>query len=386
MHNVIRNSAMYFVLIIANFVVATSSLWVDGTFDAINQACSVYCTGDILNTIQLSGIYNDSKIFPDMPMKYDPAVVQESFSNITDKTDLIQLQQFLTDNFDEVGSDLIDYIPTDLQDHPSFLDYIESDEYREWATELNQKWGSMGKQLASDVAANPQRHSFVSIAYPMIVPGGRFRESYYWDSWWILKGLLVCDMAESAMNVVNILLDQVAEFGYVPNGGRIYYLDRSQPPVLSEMILDMCVYFKWSPDDIATLLASAVPLLETEYNWWMDPANGHIVTDLTSQQPKGAGSYTLNRYYSNGTTPRPESYLEDVTNGDSKSFWRNVRTGAETGWDFSSRWIGGDGHSIRNIAATGMFLVYYVAFYCLLLYYIVLYPHYTCLSFALFSL
>lgn len=352
---------------------------ISAAVDTIDQACSIYCTGDILTTIQLSGIYNDSKTFPDMPMKFDPDVVQASFNNIVDKHDINQLRQFLNENFDEAGSDLMPYSPPDLQEHPAFLDYIENDDYRQWASELNQRWNSLGKQLTADVASYPQRHSFVPINYPMIVPGGRFRESYYWDSWWILKGLLVCDMVESAMNIVNILLDQVNEFGFVPNGGRIYYLDRSQPPVLSEMILDLCVYYQWNQADantdaIATLLATAVPLLEKEYNWWMDPVNKHIVSGLTSQQQNNAVSaaaqsgsdssansdgsvsaatYTLNRYHSNGTTPRPESYVEDSEDGDTATFWRNVRTGAETGWDFSSRWIGGDGHSVRNIVATG---------------------------------
>lgn len=61
-------------------------------------------------------------------------------------------------------------------------------------------------------------------------------------------------------------------------------------------------------------------------------------------------SVGLNRYYSAYTTPRPESYVEDYTNNlasprggqDGGGFYRAVRGGAETGWDFSSRWIGGD--------------------------------------------
>ena len=34
-------------------------------------------------------------------------------------------------------------------------------------------------------------------------------------------------------------------------------------------------------------------------------------------------------------------------------YWRNVRTGAETGWDFSSRWIGAPHHEVSGIVATG---------------------------------
>ena len=32
---------------------------------------------------------------------------------------------------------------------------------------------------------------------PFIVPGGRFREMYYWDSYWTIQGLLVSQMKET---------------------------------------------------------------------------------------------------------------------------------------------------------------------------------------------
>lgn len=211
--------------------------------EALYQACTIYCWGDILNTIQLSGIYNDSKTFVDMPLKYDPDVVMDAFNNITNKSDINSLTTFMDDYFYPVGSDLDDWIPTDLQDNPPFLATITNPEYAAWAYDINQLWGTLGKQVNASVLENPQRHSFVPLNYPMIVPGGRFRESYYWDSWWILKGLLVSNMPDSAMNVINILLEDILNFGFVPNGARIYYLDRSQPPVLSEMILDMCTFY-----------------------------------------------------------------------------------------------------------------------------------------------
>jgi alpha,alpha-trehalase len=94
----------------------------------------------------------------------------------------------------------------------------------------------------------------------MVVPGGRFRESYYWDSYWIIRGLLVCNMTTTAWcvchfivrcyctltfavfiifrSVISNLLEDVTNFGYVPNGGRVYYLDRSQPPYLTLMIAE----------------------------------------------------------------------------------------------------------------------------------------------------
>lgn len=56
--------------------------------------------------------------------------------------------------------------------------------------------------------------------------GGRFREFYYWDSYWIIKGLLLSEMRSTAMGMISNFLEIVDRFGFIPNGGRIYYLMR----------------------------------------------------------------------------------------------------------------------------------------------------------------
>jgi alpha,alpha-trehalase len=66
-----------------------------------------------------------------------------------------------------------------------------------------------------------------------IIPGGRFREFYYWDAYWIIKGLIVSGMTDSVRLMIENFLDLVERFGFVPNGGRIYYSKRSQPPFLT---------------------------------------------------------------------------------------------------------------------------------------------------------
>ena len=72
-----------------------------------------------------------------------------------------------------------------------------------------------------------------------MIPGGRFKEGYYWDSYWIVKGLIASDMLDTAEEVVRNFLIIVEKYGYVPNGFRKYYLNRSQPPFLTLMIKDV---------------------------------------------------------------------------------------------------------------------------------------------------
>lgn len=320
----------------------------------ITRACTVYCEGPLLMSVQLSGIFNDSKTFVDMPMKYDPEEIMDAFYNLSSPNDPAVLLQFVDDHFlPPAGSDLTEWVPSDFTDNPSFLSRMTKEDYKAWASDLNQLWLVLGRAVNASVLEYPQRHSFVPRNYPMIVPGGRFRESYYWDSWWIIRGLLVCDMSSTALDVINNLLDDVVNFGFVPNGGRIYYLDRSQPPLLSAMVMSYLEYMDSDSGDdgldqtTIDFMIHAYDTMQKEYAWWMDPSNGHVsYVSSSSGSDDETLTYTLNHYFSNFTTPRPESYLEDYTNAQFFSsvegqqyFYHSVRSGAETGWDFSSRWI-----------------------------------------------
>jgi len=61
----------------------------------------------------------------------------------------------------------------------------------------------------------------------------------------------------------------------------------------------------------------------------------------------------LNRYYDDCPDPRPESYVEDVAMARfspqaPEELYRHIRAGAESGWDFSSRWFA-DGQTMETI-------------------------------------
>jgi alpha,alpha-trehalase len=315
----------------------------------ITRACMVYCEGELLEIVQLSNIFNDSKTFVDMPMKYDPETILSLFYNISDPYNTTVLTEFINNNFFPAGSDLDDWIPSDFITNPVIIDQITDPIYRVWASDLNQLWLVLGRQVNESVVQNPQRHSFLPRKSPMIVPGGRFRESYYWDSWWIIRGLLVCNMHATALDVINNLLDDVTNFGFVPNGGRIYYIDRSQPPLLSEMVLTYLNYMEstnGTSTGLTNFMTSSYDVLQQEYAWWMNVTNGHVAEVTMILNSTATTTMVLNRYYSNYTTPRPESYEEDYDTaqeiaGESGQlrFYHSVRAGAETGWDFSSRWI-----------------------------------------------
>lgn len=327
------------------------SLAVPAGMEAQRRACTVFCEGPLLHAVQTAGLFPDSKKFVDMPLLRDPEDVLAAFEELKDRDDPEVLREFIRSHFAEEGHELEPWQPPDFVVAPPKLASIQNEDMRKWALELNDLWKLLSRRQSPAVAEHPQRYSALARRFGMVVPGGRFRETYYWDTYWIVRGLLVCDMVETARGVVGNLLDDVRNLGFVPNGGRVYYLDRSQPPLLTDMVLAV---YEAAPNK--TWLEESLPALEQEYNFWMDPARGHVYT-------LGEDSGRLNVYRSSASTPRPESYKEDFATaskaeqslGRSKEeVYNQLRSGAESGWDFSSRWLdAGIGASGKEGTALG---------------------------------
>lgn len=196
--------------------------------------------------------------------------------------------------------------------------------------------------------------SRIPLPNPYVVPGGRFSEIYYWDSYFTMLGLQKSDKVVLIRNMVDNFAYLIKTFGFIPNGSRTYYLGRSQPPFFSFM-----VNLLTESTGRRTML-SYLPQLQQEYDFWMDGQE-----KLTAQNPtfrrvvRLPDGTILNRYYDDRTTPRPESYKEDAllaqkvakTPAEAERLYRNLRAGAESGWDYSSRWFR-DGKTLATIHTT----------------------------------
>ena len=122
-------------------------------------------------------------------------------------------------------------IPEDWMDHPAFLEHLKHQDAREWGLDLHRRWKSLARKFNHDNLCK-MCYSSIPLPHPFMIPGGRFREMYYWDSNWIVRGLLVSGMTKSAKMMLENLAFLTEKYGFVPNGARIYYLNRSQPPFL----------------------------------------------------------------------------------------------------------------------------------------------------------
>ncbi|KAK9885432.1 hypothetical protein WA026_010929 [Henosepilachna vigintioctopunctata] len=296
----------------------------------------IYCRGDLLKTVQMARIFPDSKTFVDMKMQYRPKEVLKNFKDLMHETkhnaSRQQIKQFVKDNF-QPGNELENWKPSDFNPNPPFLYTVTVPQYREFARDLVQLWPKFSRKLKPDVFIEPDRYSIIPVTNGFVVPGGRFREFYYWDSYWIMKGLLASGMHDTVRGMIENFLQMVDKYGFVPNGGRVYYLNRSQPPLLSLMVLE----YLEATNDLPWLRRN-IHLLQRELEYWLK-------TQTTTFRYQGF-IHTLAHYAVDSPSPRPESYREDVNTcsprkdkKDIKNCYKDLKSGAETGWDFSSRWI-----------------------------------------------
>jgi alpha,alpha-trehalase len=186
------------------------------------------------------------------------------------------------------------------------------------ATSLDEAWQSLARSTPPPIPGFYS--SLLPLPEPFVVPGGRFREQYYWDTYFTMRGLVASGYVDLARGMLSNFLRLMNEYGFIPNGNRRYYLDRSQPPLFSAMV---------------QLLGAQVNetyrrAVAREYAYWTTP------------QRTVATCGSLTHYWSNtSNVPRLEAYLEDMAKP--ARTWRDIRAGAESGWDFTERWMTTDG-------------------------------------------
>lgn len=147
----------------------------------------------------MAHIYNDSKTFVDMKMKQAPDATLKSFDDfmakfVDVKPTKDELQDWVEQNFEARGTEFEQWLPDDFTKDPEILNKINDKELRGFAQDLNGIWLELGRKMKKDVSDNPELYSIIYVENPVIVPGGRFLEFYYWDSYWIIRGLLLSEM------------------------------------------------------------------------------------------------------------------------------------------------------------------------------------------------
>ncbi len=277
--------------------------------------------GLLFTAVQRSGLFADSKCFVDcIPLRPSAEIVADYLEGLRAGPAAGDLRHFVEANF------IIPQIGT-----------IKVPSGENIEARIATLWRALRREPDQPIPGS----SLIPLPHPYIVPGGRFREVYYWDSYFTMLGLREAGEEGVIENMVDNFAWLIGRYGFIPNANRTYYLSRSQPPCFALMV-DLLAERRGSET-----YAHYRDALQAEYDFWMDRGFGaaHVVV-----LPDGA---ILNRYYDHLDTPRPEAFVEDeqlVLQSDQPpaTLYRNIRSAAESGWDFSSRWFA-DGRNMQTL-------------------------------------
>lgn len=172
---------------------------------------------------------------------------------------------------------------------------------------------------------------------PYVVPGGRFQELYYWDSYFTMLGLAVHGEKKALLHMLDNFAELISSHGHIPNGTRTYFLSRSQPPYFSLMVR-LAVEQGW------TSWKDYAKPMRLEYQFWMEGAEHLTANGQCHRRVVRCGGYTVNRYWDDSDAPRLEMSAADrllaaSSERPERDLYRNIRAACESGWDFSSRWL-----------------------------------------------
>jgi alpha,alpha-trehalase len=269
--------------------------------------------GALFIAVQEGRLFGDGKTFVDAVPRRDPAAIMADYRARRPATPEA-LRAFVLANFTVPG--------------------ISTPARADIATHIATLWPDLTRPPIDPPAGS----SALALPDRYVVPGGRFQEIYYWDSFFTMLGLKVDQQQPLIESMIADFVSLIGRYGHIPNGTRTYYLSRSQPPFFS-LMLDL------STDTDPALARTRLAALRAEHDFWMAGTACLDATGTCAHVVKMPDGSLLNRYWDARDTPRDESYAEDRATATAAAprpatrVQRDLRAAAESGWDFSSRWF-----------------------------------------------
>lgn len=277
---------------------------------------------ELFSDVQQMRVYDDGKKFADLVPRKKPYELRKEYATQRKKPGF-NIRDFVDKHFYEFkpsGDEA--YTPAD---HVTTRDHVAN------------LWDVLKRRNRKN------RGSLFPLPHEYIVPGGRFSEQFYWDSYFIMLGLA----ADGRWKMINGMMKNYAymirKFGFIPTANRNYFLSRSQPPFFVYMVELLA-----SKNGKLRTYTEYLPSMLAEYRFWMkgrklvkEHADNRAYARVV-QMPNGV---LLNRFFDNKITPRPEMQMDDLevaelsASRDKDKIFLDLRAAAESGWDFSSRWF-----------------------------------------------
>src|SRR5216117_2586420 len=202
--------------------------------------------GVLFHDVQISGMFEDSKTFADARPRLAPAEITARYASARGAPQF-NLRQFVEEHFE---------LPRPVGEG------FRSDTSQTMEQHIRALWPVLTRPPDTADA----RSSLIPLPNPYVVPGGRFREVYYWDSYFTMLGLIESGRTDLVKSMLDNFAYLIRTVGHIPNGNRTYYLSRSQPPFFAAMV---GLYARATDTAQALRYLDA---LEAEYAFWMDGA------------------------------------------------------------------------------------------------------------------
>lgn len=168
------------------------------------------------------------------------------------------------------------------------------------------------------------------VPYPFNAPSTVFyTDFFYWDLYFINKGLLFSKMDKQVENNLRNMMHFVNTLGYVPNSTSKYLIDRTQPPVFPLAVYDLYRYRK-DKKVIETFIDAIIKEHDFFQNRRMTEIglNAFLCDDATNDYDKIMAHYV-------GLHDRVNEESDDKEK--QYKIGRNIIAIAESGLDFNAR-------------------------------------------------
>ncbi len=274
--------------------------------------------GELFVDVQMAGIFADSKTFVDCIPLQDPEAIADIYSKEKNNN----------------GFSLSNFVQQHFKLPPVTVASVVNSS-PDMIVHLRKHW----PQLVWEPVTTEKHNTLIYLPFQYIVPGGRFREMFYWDSYFTIIGLLESSEDELALGMIRNFEYLVDTYGFIPNGNRTYFLSRSQPPFFAEILK------AYAQKHGIHSIMEFLPALEKEHQYWTQNDNKINAQKTVAGKSVWLHGDVLNRYSGAIPAPRPEAYNKEykwaqaLPETERPGFYRHLQAACESGWDFSSRWF-----------------------------------------------
>ena len=164
--------------------------------------------GELFRLVQLNQVHPDGKTFVDQIPSARLRSVIKAYEKESSKPDF-NLKTFVDTHFS-----------TQVAEHAAH-ELSPTDDPEEHIKNL---WDGLTR------SANEATGSLIPLPHPYVVPGGRFQEQFYWDSYFVMLGLEASERHDLTDGMMANFMHMFRKFGFILTGNRTYFTTRSQPP------------------------------------------------------------------------------------------------------------------------------------------------------------